>query len=104
LSEAPSDPQPSAVGAIADDVVALVEDWAGRPMPTQLSVPTLILVGEQEDVEREAEAAAAAMPNGEAVYMSGRGHVGVSPGAPKESAERVLPFLRRTTAELRLTS
>jgi pimeloyl-ACP methyl ester carboxylesterase len=82
----------------------LAYDWTGRAMPAQVTVPTLILVGEQEDLDREAEAAAAAMPNGEAVYIAARGHVGVWPGAPEESIERVLPFLRRHTAHLQLTS
>jgi 3-oxoadipate enol-lactonase/4-carboxymuconolactone decarboxylase len=82
----------------------LAYDWTGRAMPAQVTVPTLILVGEQEDLNREAEAAAAAMPNAEAVYLAGRGHVGVWPGAPNESVERVLRFLRQATADLQLTS
>jgi uroporphyrinogen-III decarboxylase len=72
-------------------------------MPAQVSVPTLILIGEQEDLDREAETAAAAMPHGEAVYIAGRGHIGVWPGAPKESVKRVLPLLRQAAADLRLT-
>jgi 3-oxoadipate enol-lactonase len=97
------------LGADSEMVARILEgqlayDWARRAMPAQVTVPTLILVGEQEDLDREAEAAAAAMPNAEAVYLAGRGHVGVWPGAPKESLERVLPFLRRHTADLQLTS
>ena len=60
-------------------------------MPEHVTVSTLLLVGEDEDPEREAEAAAAAMPRGQAVYFAGRGHVGVWPGAPKESVEQALP-------------
>jgi pimeloyl-ACP methyl ester carboxylesterase len=82
----------------------LAYDWAGRAMPAQVTVPTLIIVGEQEDPDREAEAAAAAMPNGEAIYITRRGHVGVWPGAPKESIEHVLPFLRRHASDASLES
>ena len=58
----------------------LAYDWVGRALPERITVPTLILVGEQEDPGREAEAAAAAMPDGQAVYFAGLGHVGVWPG------------------------
>ena len=70
-------------------------DWAGRALPERVTVPTLILVGEQDDPGREAEAAAAAMPDGQAVYFAGLGHVGVWPEAPGESVARALPFLHR---------
>lgn len=73
----------------------LAYDWAGRALPERITVPTLILVGEQEDPGREAEAAAAAMPDGQAVYLAGLGHVGAWPEAPEESVARALPFLRR---------
>ena len=73
----------------------LAYDWAGRAPPERITVPTLILVGEQELVGREAEAAAAAMPDCRAVYFAGLGHVGVCLGAPEESVARALPFLRR---------
>jgi pimeloyl-ACP methyl ester carboxylesterase len=67
-------------------------------LPERVTVPTLILVGEQEDPGREAEAAAAAMPDGQAVYFAGLGHVGVCVGAPEESVARALPFFRRALA------
>jgi pimeloyl-ACP methyl ester carboxylesterase len=51
----------------------LAYDWANRAMPEQVRVPTLILVGEQEDPNREAEAAAALMADGKAVYFPGLG-------------------------------
>ena len=73
----------------------LAYDWAGRALPERVTVPTLILVGEQEDPGREAEAAAAAMPDGQAVYFAGLGDVGVCVSAPEESVARALPFLRR---------
>ncbi len=35
------------------------------------------------------------IPDGQAVYFAGPGHVGVWPEAPEESVARALPFLRR---------
>jgi pimeloyl-ACP methyl ester carboxylesterase len=72
-------------------------DWAERAMPEQVLVPTLILVGEQEDPNREAEAAAAQMADGKAVYFPGLGHVG-NCLASAESVQQALPFLQRVTA------
>jgi pimeloyl-ACP methyl ester carboxylesterase len=87
----------------AESVARILEglldhDWLAHGRPEHVTVPTLILVGEDEDPDQDAEAAAAAMPQGQAVYFAGRGHVGVWPGAPKESVDHALPFLRRVLA------
>ena len=72
-------------------------DWAGLAMPEQIRVPTLILVGDEEDPDREAEAAAALMEDAKVVYFPGLGHLGGCIASEK-SAREARPFLQRVTA------
>jgi pimeloyl-ACP methyl ester carboxylesterase len=80
-------------------VAALLEgwlayDWEGRAAPPQVTVPTLMIVGELEDPGREAEAVAEAMPHAQAVTLSAVGHIGVQL-AVHDSLAHARPFLAR---------
>jgi pimeloyl-ACP methyl ester carboxylesterase len=59
-------------------------------------VPTLIVVGELEDPDGEAQAAARAMPNAEAIILPGFGHFGGWMLSATENIAAARPFLQRT--------
>jgi pimeloyl-ACP methyl ester carboxylesterase len=68
--------------------------WTPWPLFPRIVAPTLILAGEDES--ENCGAAAAAIPDGRAVVLSGLGHLGAF--ADSEQALRhVRPFLDRTT-------
>jgi hypothetical protein len=98
-------PRTGSEGSITGDpevVAALLEgwlayDWEGRAAPHQLSVQTLMIVGELGDPDREAEAVAKAMPNASAVTMPRVGHIGVQL-AVDESIAHAHPFLTGFTS------
>ncbi len=68
--------------------------WTPWPLFPRIVAPTLIIAGEDES--ENCAAAAAAIPGGRAVVLSGLGHLGAF--ADREQALRhVRPFLERTT-------
>jgi hypothetical protein len=58
-----------------------------------LDTPTLMIMGALEDPDGEAARVAATMPDAEAVYLPGVGHVGGWPESPAASVAHVRRFV-----------
>jgi 3-oxoadipate enol-lactonase / 4-carboxymuconolactone decarboxylase len=82
----------------------LAYDWKALAEPEQITVPTLLIVGEQEDEDGEVPAAAARIPHGEAVVIPGRGHIGAWLDAQPESTRSARHFLARLVSPDHVTT
>lgn len=87
------DPNREVVARIIDGMASYPWEHA---RPEQITVPTLIIAGELEDPDGEAQTAARAMPNADAVILPGFGHVGGWILAATESIAAARPFLQGT--------
>jgi 3-oxoadipate enol-lactonase / 4-carboxymuconolactone decarboxylase len=81
------------VARIREGVLAY--DWKALAEPEQITVPTLLIVGEREDDDGEVQAAAARLPRGEVVVIPGRGHIGAWLDAQPEATTAARDFLAR---------
>jgi len=88
------DPNREVVARIIDGLASYA--WEEHARPEQITVPTLIIVGELEDPDGEAQTAARAMPNAEAIILPGLGHFGGWILAATQSIAAARPFLQRT--------
>jgi pimeloyl-ACP methyl ester carboxylesterase len=90
------DPNREVVARIVEGLVGY--RWEEHAKAEQIPVPTLLIVGHLEDVDRKAQLAGQRMPQAEVVILPGRSHIGAWPLAPAESIAAAAPFLKRATA------
>lgn len=90
------DPNREVVAWILDGLAGY--PWEERARPQQIRVPTLLIVGELEDPDGEAQRSASDMPQAEVVVLAGRGHIGTWVLAAAESIAAARSFLERAIA------
>jgi pimeloyl-ACP methyl ester carboxylesterase len=87
------DPSREVVARMVDGVAAYARD--DQLTPHHITVPTLLIVGELEDPDADAQAAVAAMPSAELLVLPHRGHIAAWVVCAEETVAAARVFLDR---------